>query len=394
MPPYQPKLLPLAQGRLTGHVICNDTHLPARGAVLTLMQTSEQDNSEAGQVQQGLLMTRSGIDGGFLIEHVPAGDYAVVTCFPGYLNLLDSPDLVLGQTGADAQSFLDAQKKMRAQLAAHGTVHVGGHGTQTSEVTIERGAAVTGRVLYADGSPATQVDIVVEAVNEKRGPGMEESATRSAVLRTMFTHQSSATDDQGHFRISGIQPGTYRIAAVPPPSMEGASSEAQGIGMAGAADPAAIRFYSGDTIHRKSAKMYDLRAGDTVADLDIRLPIDGLRTVRLKLTATDGRAINHADATLTDNADNAVIFHGSSDQEGNYRFSGVPPGTYTLAVKSATIDPTLYGLATAAFADVTSAVIVKDGEVPEIALSPAEVPLPKQTGPGPDAGTPGNSSKP
>ena len=83
-------------------------------------------------------------------------------------------------------------------------------------MTLERGAAVSGHVLYSDGSPATQVSIDVEDTRAKPAASNkpEDNINVGMVSRMLFTHQSSGTDDQGRFRIAGLRPGKYRVAAV------------------------------------------------------------------------------------------------------------------------------------------------------------------------------------
>lgn len=401
---------PTPKARVTGHVLCNDTRQPARGAVVMLQAILPADKAQSNENQQpGRTFTaRTGLDGLYSVEHVPAGDYGVIAYLPGYLSPLD--DLVLTGIGSDMN------KLMQQKLSANGLTHVGADGTETADITIERGATISGRVLYVDGSPATQVNIELQETHANPPRPGEQAMNLGGMYRRALTQQSSGTDDQGHFRISGIHPGTYRVAAIEPPSMPD-SGGGDGLGLAmsmgmgmlyGVGNQSVVRFYTGDTIHQRAAKTYELRAGDTVADLDIRLPIDGFHTVQVRLSTPGGGPVNMADVTLVDNADDSLHFRaspgayaqngGPPNPEGIFLFHQIPPGTYTLSVKSALIfhstpmpaqnrsssgigavsggssETQFTGSPMDMFSDTTSAVIVKDSDPPDInlTLSPAK----------------------
>ena len=137
--------------------------------------------------------------------------------------------------------------------------------------SLQRGAAVSGRVLYPDGSPASQVTIDVQNVDAKPSTtsSRERDPDSNIIERTFLLHQSSGTDDRGHFRITGLRPGTYRVAAIQP-STEASNGMAMFQFFDGfVSNSKDLRIYSGDTLHKKSAKTYELRSGDEVSGVDI-----------------------------------------------------------------------------------------------------------------------------
>jgi hypothetical protein len=256
---------------------------------------------------------RVALDGSYTINHIPPGDYALLALFPGYLSPIDDAPMF-----DDPDDGIDPQKALLKSLAKGEVIHIPADGTQTADVMLERGAAISGRVLYTDGAPASQVSIEMEDVNAKPNPKAAGVALNmGSMYRSIFTHQTLSTDDQGRFRVSGIRPGTYRIAVVQPFNLNdlesgGGDGMGDAIGMSvfgGGGDPHSIHFYAGDTFHKKSAKAYELRAGDTLNDLDIRLPVDGFQDVRIHLSSADGRPINSAQLTLTDTTDDAIHFN-------------------------------------------------------------------------------------
>jgi hypothetical protein len=333
-------------------------------------------------------MARVAMDGTYTIEHLAHGQYTVMAALPGYLSSFD--EMI---TGAIDDNSPDA---MRKRLLDLGTVTISGGETETYDISLERGAAVSGRVLYSDGSPATQVSIEVEDIHAKRLTGEKQQQAQMAanMVRTMFTHQSQNTDDQGRFRISGLKPGSYRVVAVSSLSSDIDSQEGEAAGFAlligGMADPGALRVYSGDTLHAKAAKTYELRSRDEVSGIDITIPLNAYHQVKGTLTAVDGRPINKATVTLTDTTDDTVSFETSVSESGTFNFPAVAAGTYTLAAKEARIIgrtpgsnsdiPMRYAptKATNAFADGTTSVIVKDSDVPDTVLTLTEIPLPPQ----------------
>jgi hypothetical protein len=382
---------PAPTGRITGTVLCTDTHRPARGAVLFIQPLPAADGSvDAGVGSPGNGgIGHVGMDGTYTVEHLVRGEYSVNAILPGYISAFD--EMISSQFG-------DTQPPTRQQLARYGTVSIAGAETERYDITLERGAAVSGRVLFSDGSPATQVTLDIEDVNAKKltGANAREMQMAASMARSWFTHQSQNTDDQGHFRISGLKPGTYRVAAA---ASMGNTTDSQdhASGMAiilgGSADPSALRVYSGDTLHSKSAKTYKLRSGDEVTGIDITIPLNAYHQVKGVLTAVDGRAINKATLTLADTADDTVTFESQVSEEGAFAFPAIAAGTYTLTAKGAEIvarqdgsnpdisirnSPTKI---TNTFADNTTSVIVKDSDVPDLTLTLTEVPLPPQPTP-------------
>jgi protocatechuate 3,4-dioxygenase beta subunit len=82
----------------------------------------------------------------------------------------------------------------------------------TANLTILRGGVIAGRIVDQFGQPQANVRPVVMEV---RTIGGERTLNANAV-RSLSSAQAS-TDDRGEYRIYGLPPGTYVIAATPPP---------------------------------------------------------------------------------------------------------------------------------------------------------------------------------
>ena len=380
---------PPPTGSIHGTVFCGDTHKPARGAFIMIQEIPSANGEHPQSSQPG--MARTGMDGSYTIPRVTEGNYGVVALLPGYLSVLND----LTQDDFEAGGNDDAI--MAKKFAEGGVVTVTAHQTASHDITLQRGASFSGHVLYSDGSPATQVNIDIEDTNAKppaRKPGQPD-IDFSAMMRTMFTHQTNGTDDQGNFRISGISPGTYRIAAVSAPSFDVEGDYTEGMAMMAGmiTDRSALHIYAGDTLHKNAAKTYEVRPADDITGLDIVIPLNAFHKVGGILAAQDGRTINQATLTLTDTTDDSFHFTAKLTDDGTFAFPTIPSGTYKLAAADARIMepmpntppgvPARYApkRVAAAFADADTTVIVKDSDLEDVHLALTETPIPPTNNP-------------
>ncbi len=340
------------QARITGHVVLADTHNPARNAVVLL-------TSLDGQNRQFL---RVGLDGTYLFEHVVPGEYIVITYLDGYLSPLDK----IIREPADTSIAPLIQKIVTAQ----GSLKVGAQGTQKFDVSIERGAIVSGRVHYSDGLPAIQVGIELQDTAAPISQPGTPYIQLGDIARSEFVHQSFETDDQGRFRIAGIRPGVYRIAAVQLPEHPTQNWDVLVRSFFGV-----LRFYTNDTIHPSSAKTYNLVAGQEISDLEIRVPLDGFRSVLGKVVAPDGRSITSAEVTITEASDPSLYF-ATGVSDGSFRFDRLPPGMYKVAAQWGNIAPA-GGKAIAAFGSGSTTFTLNEKDLSGVILTLPEASLPK-----------------
>jgi len=382
--PAQPPKPSAATGSIHGFVFCGDTHKPARGALV--MAQGLPSNKERSY-NPG--MTRTAMDGSYTIANVTEGEYGIAAFLPGYLSPLDT-------LSVDDIDGSNSDAVMVKRFAAAGTVNVTAHQSASHDITLTRGATVSGRVLFSDGSPASQVSISVEDINAKphHTKAGEPDVDLSALFKTMFTHQTNGTDDEGHFRISGLATATYRVAAVSASAKaiegdEGMASIFGGI----SSDPEGLHVYSGDTLHKNAAKTYELRPGDNITGIDIVIPLNAFHQVRGVLSAVDGRAINAGDIAIVDTADDTLHFTTKLAGDGGFFFPTVPSGTYKLSATEARIverDPNspafperfVPKIPVAAFADGNTTIVVKDTDLLDVAFALTEIPLPKDANPG------------
>jgi len=346
----------VSQARITGHVVLGDTHEPARNTVVLLISLDGQNRE----------FQRVGLDGTYLFEHVVAGEYIVITYLDGYLSSFDK--VTFNPSDHTIASLFEQI------IAAQGSLKVGSQGTQTYDISLERGAIVSGRVFYSDGSPAIQVGIELQNTAFPSPRSNAPSIQLGDIARSEFVHREPETDDQGRFRVAGIRPGTYRIAAVQLQKLPMQAEEGMVRSIMGA-----LRFYTNDTVHPMSAKTYNLAAGQELTGLEIRIPLDGFHSVQGKVVAQDGRPITNAGVTITETSDPSLYFLAVVS-DGLFRVDRLPPGTYNVSTPFGSI--VAGGAVTGAFGMGSTSFTIKDADLNGVILTLPEATLPKLTEPG------------
>lgn len=267
-------------GTVTGTVYCSDTQKPARFVSIRLQPLNSQG------VRGGMAIT--GSDGSFRITGVQPGDYYADVSVPGYLQPLRG-------AARDVQELSPAERDRLNSLLTRVSVTAGG--TASVQVTIYRGATISGSVSFDDGSPAAGIPVrAMSAVN----------ATGSGSFAT--------TDDRGHFRLNGLSDGTYLVAASP---------------------RTLFPIYFGNTIDRSKAKKLEVRAGEEVSGTDLIISSGGMHRVSgVVMSRQDGLPVSRPVLQLRLNSTdgNSITTIGGAD--GSFSFSAVPDGSFLLQVLS------------------------------------------------------------
>jgi len=171
---------------VSGHVTCGDTGGPARFAKVLLKSatpnhtgedfmksiqdsiqksaaksgesvpaakpmTEEQKramaNAAKGMNQATDMLNSStvGLDGSYSFAGVKAGTYYVHAIFAGYIDPISH---------FSDEDFASTDPAMRARIAQIPTITVTGTDSARVDLQLDRGSAISGRILYDDGSPA------------------------------------------------------------------------------------------------------------------------------------------------------------------------------------------------------------------------------------------------
>ena len=362
--------------------------------MVNLLNATDKEKETAGW-QPHIAITA--LDGTFHILHLPPGEYDVITLAAGYLSPLDG---MLVPTDANAQEASDALLREKAPL-----VRINGRETARVDIELLRGAIVTGKVVYSDGSPATGLRVFLQRVEAtKRAGETEDRPDSGAMMRGMFEHQTPKTDDQGHFRLSGIPGGSYRLAVIQNFEVGLNLGEEVFADLNPSVPPRdKLAVYSGNTFHQKDAKVYELRPGDTVDGIEIVLPLTGLHSVEGVTTGKDGAPLNFGVVNLSDTVDANIKFHTNIRADGEFRFSGIPEGIYEVKILGGQIveNPPNAGFEEdqmpafqrgvkplRAFAETKLTVAVQTADVDDLAIMLADTKLPERTVTAPDSELP------
>ncbi len=390
-----PKSEPPPRGSVTGHVVCDDTHGPARAARVLLFPIDPHGANPIGGEQP--LFATTHLDGSFAIPHVHAGEYIAIAMAPGYLSPLDG--IQLNRSGDFNSQRRDKEKMLKLLRATAPSVNVAAEGAARVDIDIQRGAVLAGRVLYSDGSPASEISVQVQNVNEPKPASKSNEAIDIGSLFRMFTQpRMFSTDDLGDFRLSGIPPGTYRLAV--PESFEGSSfqDEIAAVIIPNVTPTGKLTVYSGNTLHKSEAKTYDLRPGDTVSGIEITLPLNGLHTIKGVASSKSGILLGSGSLDLTDTVDDSITFHTVVHSDGEFAFFGIPEGSYTLKLSNGfafenpipenipeDVIPSLIQQQykpTHAFAELTQSVVLGADDIDSLTVTPAETKVPEPPAPG------------
>ena len=362
---------PNAGSTVTGHVFCADTNAPARFAKV-LLKSAEgdhrgeefmkriSDNMEkiAGKdgepappakpatpdkplpddkkqamaaASKGMnaaldMMNAStvGLNGEFKVTGVKPGTYYVHVLYAGYIDDYDQ---------FSDEDFAGTDPEIRARIAKIPSITVTGTDSARADVTLERGAAISGRILFDDGSPAAGWTLSVIKPGTKENAADAAQAVMNQSLALSGAVQLAKSDDLGHFRITGLNPGEYALrATMIAPSigvtagniMEGGS----GIN---------LTVYSGSTFNRADAKPLTVAAGEEYSGAEITVPASSLHNITGHVNAkSDGHTLNTGHVVLTSKSNPALHVIAAIRSDGSFHFEYLPSGiVYTLTTADA-----------------------------------------------------------
>ena len=195
---------------------------------------------------------------------------------------------------------------------------VAGQSLDVATVSLQKGGVVAGRILDSFGDP--MVDISVRAV--KPGAAIDRMG------------EASRTNDLGEFRVFGLAPGEYIIAASPRPFGSDALSRTM----------VSSTFYPG-TSDPSAAQVLTIRAGQTVAGIEFRTVMAS--TFKVSGTVVDELGMPIAGATVMLAGDSrasggiaaGVVGNGRSDPSGKFSINAVRSGTYYATATTPPSDP-------------------------------------------------------
>jgi hypothetical protein len=301
-----------------------DTQRPARFADVMLQGVAAtasddpqgfRENFGGGFFGGGGTQTRTDVDGTFSLSGVAPGDYYVTAGGSGYVSERSLLQAAVA-AGADPATL----------LARIPVVHVVADANSSINVTMQRGGALSGRVVWEDGSPAA--GIPVSAVLNVAAATLPSSLQ---MIRSPGANSSSAfTDDRGVFRIAGMAAGDYLLEAILQTRGQfgGGPRQQQAL--------STVRVYSPGTFHKAAAKPITVHTGEERDDVRMTIDLRGLHSVAGHASSSGaGQNVASGRVTLTDPTDSALQLMGSIQADGTFTVRYVPPGSYTLQITGA-----------------------------------------------------------
>jgi hypothetical protein len=321
------------KGIVTGHIFCADTGLPARFATLQLQPEKEPNEPKLdskkidftailAKVMKGNgLSTLTRLDGSFRLENVPPGIYYAIPQLAGYL----SP---FGQLSSQELMKDDSETRKQIQSHAQKVMVEAGHAANI-ELRLERGAAISGEILYDDGTPAANV-MAHLMLKQKDGTWKPFSPSMSGVTRA-----SGATDDHGRFRLAGLPAGDYGVMSELPVTQVSTGSGLGSFSMQ--MHPSdALQVFSGNVFRQSEMKDFTLGVGEELAAVDLIFPVNGLfRVAGTVVAKRDSHLVNTGAVELLDPVDKSNLRTGIVANDGSFSFEYVPDGEYLLKVTGA-----------------------------------------------------------
>ena len=330
-------------------------------------------------------------DGTYSFSNVKPGTYYLHVLAPGYVDPLSqfSPE--------DLSSTDPAIRKKIAAVAT--AITVTGSDPVRADMRLDRGADISGRVLYSDGTPAT--GWIVRTVHpQTTGSGLEALGMDTGDLDLSHASEASTTDDLGHFRVAGLATGSYVLQARLTAGAPGRSSlnprdgGGAALGVMASLLGLKLTVYSGDVVRQGDARPISVRAGEDRNGADIIVPLGRYRTVTGVVRAkADGHPVTGGAVDLTaidaqGKEDGSLHWNTGIARDGTFHFDYVPgPGTFTVKVSHA-VDSTegttkqIFGSlvterkTTHSYGSASAPVLLGDGDVLDLKLDVPEVEAP------------------
>jgi protocatechuate 3,4-dioxygenase beta subunit len=226
---------------------------------------------------------------------------------------------------------LDVQKSGFAPLAEPGrapTTEVIAGKTTDVALTLQKGGVIAGKVLDAQGEPLA--DVRMMAMRRINGPArMRAQASGAMLLVPAPVTGPQQTNDLGEFRIAGLAPGEYYVAAMPNATM---MFGGPGVSPSPTGKANTTTYYPG-TNDQAAAQPVNVAAGETVYNIVFSLQSAPGFQISGRVVDENGAPVVGAVLMLMPERPNGFMGppgHASTNQDGRFTFTDVPSATYRI----------------------------------------------------------------
>ena len=330
---------PTGTGSISGTITIDDgSPRPAR---LTRVRVA---NPQGGSITERTALTDDA--GHYTIAWLPAGDYVVTASKPAFLNTSYGAKRLMG---------------------AGAPVHVGnGQTLNNINITMAKGAVISGVVVDDSGQPAAGVRVQLMAFSRREG---ERVLGNAASAMGPGSNGPPLTNDRGEYRFYGLRPGKYVVMAQPAGSVAGqelrqlSDSEMRAAIAEAAKAPTpqvvidtprtiapasptdvpspppvgrAISFspvYYPGTVFDTEAVEVTAVAGEELNGINVQLSLVPASRIEGQVIGPDGQIATGAQVSLLKFTGSGMSSTGLQQRSGMFQSTGVPAGRYVLTAQ-------------------------------------------------------------
>jgi len=293
---------PAATGRLSGRVIADGTNAPVAGArvmIFPMMRRQMPPTGPMAMPPQGM----TDQDGRFVFNGLAPGEYRVDVQKTGFASSMDPTARPTTYTVAAGQAL------------------------DNISIVLQKGGVITGKVLDQKGEPVTDAHVMAL---RRITPG----ASGASRLIPAAMQGQQQTNDIGEYRVAGLPPGEYFLAASPRTLGFGGPGTASVIGTGGGAPTTTTTYYPG-TADQAAAQAITVAAGAEVSNIVFTLQSVPAYRVSGIVVDENGAPIARAMVMLMNDPRSGMMFmgpggHAQSGDDGRFSIGDVVPGTYRL----------------------------------------------------------------
>jgi hypothetical protein len=295
---------PAATGRLSGRVIAEGTNAPIAGARVIVFPMMRPATPPSGPMTMPP-QTMTDADGRFVINSVAPGEYRIDVQKTGFASTADPMTRPTTYTVTAGQAL------------------------DNVSIVLQKGAVISGKVLDQKGEPVS--DARVMALRRVTPPRASTAPPRLIPAPMQGPQQ---TNDIGEYRVSGLPPGEYFLAASPRNFGFAGPGAASTSGNGGGAMTTTTTYYPG-TADQAGAQAITVAAGAEVSNIVFTLQSAPAYRVSGMVVDENGAPIAHAMVMLMNDPRSGMMFLGpggnaQTGDDGRFSIGDVTPGTYRL----------------------------------------------------------------